>query len=217
MDWGRFFDNFLRKLVQAQINGLLKDAQTVGNHPGRYGVAKWEFLLKENALDDIKSIFLTVIDKTVAYMAGQSNPLKNIRPDRHRLSAALMVAVLQSRPFSVSYNADARLSLSMRNPNEVLAYIVAEKFLIGQIVNSARKGGMAGMTICSFFDQGKGLIGPDLNPSPGQLLKYLGGQYIKHVVYTLIHAQRDESLNVFFIAHLLFWLEWNTLQSVGNQ
>lgn len=215
-DWGAFYDRALRDKVVADGNKFRVDLSDALEHPQHYRSHGWKLFFKDHVAQEVRQKFIKNVEQIVVVMKAQDHPPDELTPDRHRLSAALLVAVLQVAPFVSEPPRGNSSPLALRLPNETMALRLAEGFLVAQIMNTVTRKGLMGLTVYQHLAKYGNLAEPNLNANNGKPVAYLAGTYKRHLICALHHALGEGTLNVFFLAQILFWLEWNTLEKFSQ-
>ncbi|MBF0133815.1 MAG: hypothetical protein HQL75_14675 [Magnetococcales bacterium] len=202
--WYKLFDDILKPQVFKIAKAIQNEADAAAERSGYPGIA---LILDEGAFDSMKEIFVT---KTIAMvnLMGAANNL-SASPDRHRISALLAIAILESRPLShKSPGADvdplrtSKVSIDISHPNESLAIDSSLLVLFTHIAKIAIAKG--DKTTIAILRRGY----PHWPPTT------MDGVYRQHLILALYHGKNGNNpsgLTPFLLAHILFWLEHYTL------
>lgn len=202
--WYKLFDEIIQPQVVKIAQAIQKEAADAAKKSSYPGIA---LVLDTGAYGRMKETFVTKTLEMVDLMAAKSGVLAI--PDRHRVSALLAIAILESRPFShkspgadVDPSRTRRVSINVSHPNEALAVDSSLAVLLTQIAKNALRG--KDETTIAILKRGW----PHWPPTT------MEGSYLQHLYLVLYHGKNGNNpsgINPFLLAHILFWLEHYTL------
>lgn len=186
-DIAKWFDVFWNTSFLPEVNAQLFQCQDLSLQDAA------KLRLRPDAREMVYAQFVQIYKMIHDHM----KKVEEVRIDRHKIGATMAVAILKTTPMILEAGEEESISLRCRLANEILAFGAALNILISFLNARARQD--HDNTMLAFLNNG-----PKFPPCNKH-------GYEMHIYRSFHYAMRSDHLDVFLLAHILFWIEHNTL------